>query len=181
MTWLWRVGIIFRIQNSQKPLSFGQFNNYLTHWVLCGRFHDKSYYSFIFLKKGVFIRLKICGMEAVKEQDMKALYLIVTRQLIWISWIYYKDESQMAQFRFTWSYSCHEITFQLWMVILFDITGHNVIKIEIRVIVPSVHNKILSDESEACHLRVAGHASAPWYSPPVWVTQYPLLYHSLII
>ena len=44
------------------------------------------------------------------------------------------------------------------MVISFDITGHNVIKIEIRVIVrsvPSVHNKILSDDSSACHLRGA--------------------------
>ena len=29
--------------------------------------------------------------------------------------------------------------------------------IEIRVIVPSVHNKILSDDSSACHLRTAGY------------------------
>ena len=45
---------------------------------------NRTFPSF-FLKKGVFIRLKICGMEAVKEQEMKALHLIVTRQLIWIS------------------------------------------------------------------------------------------------
>ena len=40
-------------------------------------------------------------MEGVKEQEMKALHLIVTRQLIWISLIYYEDPSQMAQIRFT--------------------------------------------------------------------------------
>ena len=45
---------------------------------------NRTIHSFL-LKRGVFIRLKICGMEAVKEQEMKALHLIVTRQLIWIS------------------------------------------------------------------------------------------------
>ena len=45
---------------------------------------NRNFNSF-FPQKGVFIRLKICGMEGVKEQEMKALHLIVTRQLIWIS------------------------------------------------------------------------------------------------